>query len=81
MSLSNLQKRLALKKTIKGLESKKNLLTTERLLAGKKRDWYWIKQIDSDLQIVNEELDEALISLKAKTYRSWKKGTIIYLGV
>tara|TARA_R110000824_G_scaffold349911_1_gene536810 strand:- start:1189 stop:1401 length:213 start_codon:yes stop_codon:yes gene_type:complete len=70
MSLSNLQKRLALKKTIKGLESKKNLLTTERLLAGKKRDWYWIKQIDSDLQIVNEELDEALISLKAKTYRS-----------
>ena len=70
MSLSNLQKRLALKKTIKGLESKKNLLTTERLLAGKKRDWYWIKQIDSDLQIVNEELDKALISLKAKTYRS-----------
>tara|TARA_R110001583_G_scaffold3753_5_gene23032 strand:- start:1258 stop:1470 length:213 start_codon:yes stop_codon:yes gene_type:complete len=70
MSLSNLQKRLTLKGKIKGLESKKNLLTTERLLAGKRRDWYWIKQIDSDLQIVNEDLEEALIKLKDKTYRS-----------
>ena len=70
MSLSNLQKRFALKSKIRGLKSKKNLLTTERLLAGKKSLRHWINQIDSDLEIVNEELEEALVSLKEKLYRS-----------
>jgi hypothetical protein len=69
MTLSNLQKRLSLKSKIKGLKSKKSLLKTERLVAGKKRDWCWINQIDSDLSLVNEELAEAEISLKEKRYR------------
>jgi fructose-specific component phosphotransferase system IIB-like protein len=69
MSLSNLQKRLGLKSKIKGLKSKKSLLKTERLAAGKKRDWYWINQIDSDLAIVNEDLIEAEVDLKEKRYR------------
>mgnify|MGYP003150948049 FL=1 len=67
--LNNCQKRLALKSKIKGLESKKNLLKTERLVAGKERRWHWINQIDSDLKIVNEELEKALQSLKLKLYR------------
>jgi|TARA_R100000315_G_C5196874_1_gene115349 hypothetical protein len=70
MSLSNLQKRLALKSKIKGLKSRKNFLIQERILAGEKKDWYWIKQVDSDLQIINEDLEEAEIILKDKTYRS-----------
>ena len=54
--LSNLQKRLKAKRHIKGLKSKKSLLLTQRMLASQRRDGYWLREVDSDLQIVNELL-------------------------
>ena len=67
--LSNLQKRFKAKRHIKGLRSKKSLLLTQRMLAGQKRDGHWIREIDSDLQIVDELLEEALSDFKNKRYR------------
>jgi|TARA_Y100000296_G_C5030594_1_gene184620 hypothetical protein len=67
--LSNLQKRLKAKRHIKGLKSKKSLLLTQRMLASQRRDGYWLREVDSDLQIVNELLEEALSDFKNKRYR------------
>ena len=67
--LSNLQKRLKAKRHIKGLKSKKSLLQAQRMLAGQKRDGHWIREIDSDLRIVNELLEEALSDFENKRYR------------
>ncbi len=67
--LSNLQKRFKAKGRLKGLKSKKSLLEAQRLRAGQTGDGYWISQIDSDLQIVNELLEEALLDFKEKRYR------------
>ena len=67
--LTNLQKRLKAKRHIKGLKSKKSLLQAQRLSAGQKGNRYWISQIDSDLEIVNELLEKALLDFKEKRYR------------
>ena len=67
--LSNFQKRFKAKRHIKGLKSKKSLLLAQRMLAGQKRDGHWIREIDSDLQIVNKLLQEALSDFKNKRYR------------
>ncbi len=67
--LSNLQNRLKAKRHIKGLKSKKSLLLTQRMLASQRRDGYWLREVDSDLQIVNELLEEALSDFKNKRYR------------
>ena len=67
--LSNLQKRLKAKRRIKGLKSKKSLLQTQRMLASQRRDGYWLREVDSDLEIVNELLEEALSDFKNKRYR------------
>ena len=66
---TNLQKRLKAKTHIKGLKSKKSLLEAQRLSAGQKGNRYWISQIDSDLQIIDELLEEALLNFKEKRYR------------
>ena len=66
---TNLQKRFKAKTHIKGLKSKKSLLEAHRLRAGQKGDRYWISEIDSDLQIVNELLEEALLDFKEMRYR------------
>tara|TARA_Y100000310_G_scaffold109680_1_gene108116 strand:+ start:562 stop:774 length:213 start_codon:yes stop_codon:yes gene_type:complete len=67
--LSNLQKRLKAKRRIKGLKSKKSLLLTQRMLASQQRSGFQLREIDSDLQIVNELLEEALSDFKNKRYR------------
>ena len=67
--LTNLRKRLEAKRRIKGLKSKKSLLQTQRMLAGQQRSGYWLREIDSDLEIVNELLEEALSDFKNKRYR------------
>jgi len=67
--LTNLQKRFKAKRRIKGLESKKSLLEAQRLRSGQTGDRYWISQIDSDLEIVNELLEQALSDFKNKRYR------------
>ena len=66
---TNLQKRFKAKTHIKGLKSKKSLLEAQRLRSGQTGDRYWISQIDSDLEIVNELLEEALLDFKQKRYR------------
>jgi len=66
---TNLQKRFKAKTHIKGLKSRKSLLHAERLRAGQKGDRYWISKIDSDLQVINELLEEALLNFKEKRYR------------
>ena len=66
---TNLQQRFKAKTHIKGLKSKKSLLEAQRLRSGQTGDRYWISQIDSDLEIVNELLEEALLDFKEKRYR------------
>jgi hypothetical protein len=67
--LANLQKRFQAKRHIKGLKSKKSLLTAERSLACQKRDGYWVRKIDNYLKIVNQLLEKALLDFKKKQYR------------